>query len=139
MKAVLAILFSLVIWQTGFSQAGCDSIPEKFFNEFGTKGSDAAVDWVYSTNKYIRSNIQANLKVKTELKKIISLIGTYKGYELMKKKIVSPSYVQLYYLAKFERQPLKFTFVLYKPADKWQLQKLQFNDKIVSTTENGKK
>jgi len=130
MKFVLAILFSFVIWQTGFSQERCDSIPEKFFSVFGEKGSDAAVDWVYSTNKYIRSNIQANLKVKTELKKIISLIGAYKGSELMKKKVVSPSYVQLYYLAKFERQPLKFIFVLYKPADKWQLQKLRFDDKV---------
>ena len=135
MKFVLAILFSVVIWQTGSSQVRCDSIPEKFFSVFGEKSSDAAIDWVYSTNKYIRNNIQGNLKVKTELKKIISLIGAYKGYELMEKKVISPSYVQLYYLAKFERQPLKFIFVLYKPADKWQLQKLRFDDKVAEEFE----
>ncbi len=138
MKFFPIILFSFLSWEITFSQTGCDSIPEKFFSVFDKKGSDAAVDWVYSTNKYIRSNIQASLKVKTELKKIISLIGAYKGYELMEKKVASPSYVHLYYLAKFERQPLKFTFVLYKPADKWQLQKLQFNDKIVTSVENNK-
>ncbi len=130
MKFIFTLLLSFVLWNSGFSQAGCDSIPKNFFRIFEEKGSDAAIDYVYSTNKFMRANIQANLKVKSELKKIISLIGKYKGHELMEKKVISPSYVQLYYLAKFDRQPLKFIFVLYKPSDKWQLQKLKFDDKV---------
>ncbi len=114
----------------GFSQTGSDSIPEKFFQIFEKKGSDAAIDYIYSTNKFMQSNIQASLKVKTELKKIASLVGKYHGHELMNKKNISKSYVQLYYMAKFDRPPLKFIFVLYKPDKTWQLQKLKFDDKV---------
>ncbi len=130
MKQIFLLLIFYTLGVTGFSQTGYDSIPEKFFRIFEQKGSDAAIDYIYSTNKFMQANIQASLKVKTELKKIISLVGKYHGHELMDKKIVSQSYVQLYYLAKFDRQPLKFIFVLYKPDKTWQLQKLKFDDKV---------
>ncbi|HIE16562.1 MAG TPA: hypothetical protein EYP69_06535 [Bacteroidales bacterium] len=130
MKQILFFIGFLLIGNVVYGQTGCDSIPEKFFRIFHQKGSDAAIDYIYSTNRFMKANIQANIKVKTELKKIVSLLGKYNGHELMEKKIVSNSYVQLYYLAKFDRQPLKFIFVLYKPVDVWQLQKLKFDDKV---------
>jgi len=130
MKQILFFVFSIMTAVVGFSQTGSDSIPENFFQIFEKKGSDAAIDYIYSTNKFMQGNIQASLKVKTELKKITSLVGKYHGHELMKKKVVSQSYVQLYYMAKFDRQPLKFIFILYKPDSTWQLQKLKFDDRI---------
>ncbi|RKX19308.1 MAG: hypothetical protein DRP35_07925 [Candidatus Zixiibacteriota bacterium] len=130
MKQTIFLLSLFLLSIAGFSQTDCDSIPEKFFQIFEQKGSDAAIDYIYSTNKFIQANIQASLKVKTELKKIALLVGQYHGHELINKKNISKSYVQLYYLAKFDRQPLKFIFVLYKPDKIWQLQKLKFDDKV---------
>lgn len=130
MRKIFLFFILLLFGASVFSQIGYDSIPEKFFQIFNQKGSDFAIDYIYSTNKFMQANIQASLKVKTELKKIASLVGKYYGHELMNKKIVSKSYVQLYYLAKFDRQPIKFIFVLYKPDKIWQLQKLKFDDKV---------
>ncbi len=130
MKQLLffTVFFAAII--VGFAQTGYDSIPKFFFQVFEQKGSDAAIDYIYATNKYISGNIAANLKVKSELKKIVSLIGKYRGHELISEKFIGKSYVQMSFLAKFDRQPLKFTFILYKPDKVWQLQKLQFDDKV---------
>ena len=130
MKQLGFILLLLTLSFYLKAQTDYDSIPQKFFELFKDKGSDAAIDYVYSSNDFIKQNIQANIKVKTELKKITSLLGSYRGYELMKTTVYSPSYVKLTYLAKFDRQPLKFIFILYKPKDKWQIQRMRFDDKI---------
>ncbi len=114
------------------AQTNFDSIPNIFFDIFEQKGSDAAIDYIYATNKYISGNFAASLKVKNELKKVVSLIGKYRGTEVIDTQFIGQSYIRLSYLAKFDRQPLKFNFTMYKPDKKWQLQQLKFDDKVAA-------
>ncbi|RLD48222.1 MAG: hypothetical protein DRI94_12850 [Bacteroidetes bacterium] len=112
------------------AQNSYDSIPKIFFNIFEQKGSDAAIDYIYATNKYISGNLTANLKVKTELKKVTLMLGKYHGIDIIDTQFISTSYIRLSYLAKFDRQPLKFNFTMYRSDKKWQLQQLRFDDKV---------
>lgn len=130
MKKYLLIFVLVLLAYSTEAQNSADSIPNIFFKIFDEKGSDAAIDYVYATNKYISNNIAANLKVKSELRKIVSLIGKYHGNELIDKQSISDSYVRITYLARFNRQPLKFSFTMYKPNKIWQLQQLKFDDKV---------
>lgn len=129
MRHIFLGLFLLLSLYT-FSQEKFDSLPNVFFKILEQKGSDQAIDFIYSSNKYISGNLAANLKVKAELKKIISLIGNYNGSEIIDTQFISLSYIRLSYLAKFDRQPLKFNFTMYKPKNNWQLQQLKFDDKV---------
>ncbi len=131
MKKFFIIIFLLTLSFFLNAQNSYDSIPNIFFNTFKQKGSDAAIDYIYATNKYISSNLTANLKVKAELKKFTSMLGKYHGAEIIDTQFISKSYIKLSYLAKFDRQPLKFNFIMYKPNKKWQLQQLKFDDKII--------
>jgi hypothetical protein len=110
-------------------------IPDNFFKTFKAKGSDAAIDYIYSTNKYLSVNMPANLKIKAELKKITSMVDDYYDYELVKKILLGKSYVKLIYIGKFKRQPIRFIFILYKPDNNWQLQQFKFDDKVAKLLE----
>ena len=124
---ILLLIFNSIL---AISQNSYDSIPKIFFKTFKEKGSDAAIDYIYATNKYISGNLTANLKVKSELKKVTSMLGKFNGVEPIDTQYISKSYLRLSYLAKFDRQPLKFNFTMYKPNKKWQLQQLKFDDKV---------
>jgi hypothetical protein len=57
----------------------------------------------------------------------VDQLGEYYGYELITEKRAGESYIIKSFLAKYERQPLRFNFVLYKPNTKWVLQNLSFD------------
>lgn len=107
-----------------------EEVTTRFFELFESKGSDAAVDFVFSTNKWLNSEQATIDNIKTQLKKGIAIIGQYYGYELIEKQVMGESFVMLSYMLRYDRQPIKFTFMLYKPLDKWQIQNLKFDDRL---------
>lgn len=102
-----------------FAQEKPENITENFFKLFQEKGSDEAFDYIFGTNKWLNKQLQENNK--TKVKEILPMMGQYYGYELIEKKIVSDSYVVMIFMVKYDRQPVKFTFSLYKPKDNWQM------------------
>lgn len=56
--------------------------------------------------------------------------GNYRGSALILKKVLGERLVYMYYLVAYDRQPLKFEFVFYRPGDKWVVQSFSFSDKI---------
>ncbi|UZR94260.1 hypothetical protein [Chondrinema litorale] len=90
-----------------------------------------AVDYIFSTNKWISEESQEGIdNVKDKLENFLGLVGEYYGYDLITKKNVGENYELWSYIIKYDRQPLRFTFVLYRPKDKWQLQNFQFDDNL---------
>ncbi len=113
-----------------FSQDKPEDVTEHFFKLFQEQGSDAAVDYFFTTNKWLSNEKTQQEGIKMQLKKGIALLGQYYGYELIEKIVLNDSYMMFNYMLKYDRQPLKITFILYKPNQTWQIQNMKFDEKL---------
>lgn len=126
MLSVFLLCCSLPI----LAQEKPEDVTKQFFELFESKGSDAAVDYVFATNKWLNSDQTTIDNIKAQLKKGIAIIGQYYGFELAERKTLGESFILLSYILRYDRQPIMFTFILYKPNDKWQIQNLKFDDRL---------
>ena len=62
-----------------------------------------------------------------ELDKNINLIGNFIGQEEIKSKTVGSRFRFASYFVYYRRQPLRFTFELYKNNDGWMIWNFQFD------------
>jgi hypothetical protein len=102
-------------------------IIDDFFKVYESQSPGEAVDYLFSTNKWVDSSKEQVETIKSDLQKTISLLGEYYEYELISSKKINNSIVQYQYLVKYSRQPLRFTIVLYKPNEKWQVQNFHYD------------
>ena len=111
-----------IIGQPAFSQdvkGSYEVIVNKFFEIYKSGNSDKAVDYIFSTTKYIDKDTIN--QIKQRLKKVKALVGSYYGYEYINSKKIGDSVVCVSYLVKYERQPFRFRFIFYKPLNDWIL------------------
>jgi len=129
-KIIFSLLLCCIIISVNiYAQSTPEEVIDKFF-ELYEKDTDAAVDYVFSTNKWMDKHQEIEKNVKERLKKNIGLIGKYYGNELILKKGAGKSYLECVYMVRYSRQPIKFTFFLYKPDSSWQIQNLKFGDDL---------
>ncbi len=126
-QLVFAVL--LVIPVLGMSQKTPEDVLEPFFNTFD-KSPDQAIEYIFSTNPYIKQNQKGIDNIKERLNTSRKLLGEYYGEELTKIQSVGDSFVKYSYMLKYDRQPVKLDIVLYRPNDKWLLYTMQFDDKL---------
>lgn len=121
MKKLLFIVFVTIISLSSYGQGAPEDLLNDFFDEY-TKNPSKAVDDIYSTNPWstrIKDGIES---LKKEVNSYtIDYMGKYYGHELITKKQFSESFVLISYMLKYDRQPIRFTFKLYKPDHKWTL------------------
>jgi len=67
------------------------------------------------------------------------LIGMYIGKELIIQRKASNSLVLYSYLVKHEKQPVRFTFMFYKPKNDWVIYRLYFDDQVDNELEESAK
>jgi hypothetical protein len=122
---IVLSLFSI----TSIAQTTNEDITTSFFKEFA-KDPLNAYTHVLEQNKWIadkKSTIETN---KIKLKDLLDQLGDYDGYELITEKKAGESYILKSFLIKYERQPIRFTFILYKPKQSWELQNFNFDTDI---------
>jgi len=114
-----------------FGQSTAQSLIEKFFNDYENKGAKLAVEELYKTNVWT-SRIQDQVDdIKNKLSNFNEdLVGKYHGHVFLDKIEAADCFTIQTYLLKFDRQPLRLTFKLYKPNDKWILYSFSFDDSI---------
>ena len=49
---------------------------------------------------------------------------------IVSKKSISEDYLLYSFLIKYDRQPIRYLFIYYKPKNKWQLQNFQYDDNL---------
>jgi hypothetical protein len=130
MLSIIILFTALLFSPVCTAQQTADEVIGKFFELYESKGADASIDYVFSTSKWMEKNKEVGQNIKHKLDAAIALIGKYHGHELVLKKQVGASYLMLSYMIKYDRQPLQFTFILYKPDTAWQIQNLKFDDKL---------
>lgn len=112
------------------AQTTTEEITDEFFRKY-EKSPMKAVDYAFETNQWmVERNKDGIDNVKTQLTSSLGLVGDYYGYEKITEKSVGDSFKLVSYMVKYDRQPVRFTFVFYKPKDKWQIQNFQYDDNL---------
>jgi len=101
------------------------NIISNFFKKY-ENSPEAAIDYICSTNKTFTPEQTSDLKNK--LLAIQSKIGKFQEIEQITSKQTSKSLILYSYLVKHEIQPLRVTFIFYKPNKQWILYKFKFDD-----------
>lgn len=122
--------------QAGFVSA--PAIIENFFKKYKSSGADSAVDYLFSTNKYF-NNPAGIMQLKARLDSMRASLGDYIGKELIVQKTASPSLVLYSYLVKNEIQPVRFTFIFYKPHNDWVFYRFLYDDQMDMEMEDAAK
>ena len=103
-----------------FGQDREEAIIDEFFRLY-KEDIEQAINYIYSTNDWIGVNSDAVIQLKGQLIQYSGLVGEYLGEEFIWKSRLGESFSMFVYLVKYERQPFRFTFEMYKPRDKWIL------------------
>lgn len=139
-KKILFILISWLLLSTqSFGQLAEDEvITSKFFETFKTDPGKAYND-LFADNKWMKdkkTDLETN---RIKLVDFFSGLGQYYGYEPITEKSAGESYVLKSYLIKYERQPVRFTFILYRPNKTWQIQNFSYDTNIEDEVEESAK
>lgn len=112
------------------AQTTTEEITNEFFETF-EKSPLKAVDYIFGTNKWmVERNKDGIENVKTQLTSFLGLVGDCYGYEKITEKSVGESFKLVSYIIKYDRQPIRFTFIFYKPKDTWKVQNFKFDDNL---------
>lgn len=131
---VVFLLFNI----TAFAQVNAEeeTITTQFFKRF-SKDPNKAYEELFNTNDLISKEDIQSTKIK--FNEFISDLGDYTGYEAITIKKVGKSYILKSFLLKYERMPIRFTFIIYKPNNKWKIQNFSYDGSINEELENAAK
>ncbi|WP_345212385.1 hypothetical protein [Mucilaginibacter gynuensis] len=116
---------------------GATTLIDKFFKAYGKESTNAAVMGLFKTNKLVDSTKLVDLVSKIDAER--ALLGDYHGKELIVQKKASGSLVLYSYLVKHEKQPVRFTFMFYKPKNEWMIYRLYFDDQVETELQDSAK
>ncbi len=104
-----------------------EMIIDDFFKIYASKGPKTALQFILSTNKW---SSEGKAELQASLQSIVSQLGRYYGYEFITKTTVSKNYVLWSYMISYERQPIRFNFIFYRPDKTWQLQDFRYDNDL---------
>jgi hypothetical protein len=131
-KKLLMLGVLVTLWGCAQEKSHDELTPEKiidnFYEHYQNNGIDKALNSLFLTNKWLNINDSSIVSLKAQLTATINLLGSYQGYEQITKKGIGNNYLLFSYFTKYERQPLRFTFIFYKINGAWQLQNFLYDD-----------
>jgi hypothetical protein len=137
MKCFFVALLSFLVVKS-FAQKSGKEIADRFFDIY-KKDPSSAIDDYFSKNKWISRKKDDVTNLKTQLKNLVEQAGQFEGYELIAEKTVGTSLKLYSFIVKYDRQPLRFLLVLYKPIDIWQPQNFSYDLNIDNELEEAAK
>jgi len=117
-------------------------IVDSFFNKYKNGSTSEAIDYIFATNTFASQNGQVSDMKKVLKVKLDSLrqnIGRYTGADLITEKSTTDNFVLVSYLVKHQLQPVRFTFMFYRPEDTWMLYKFSSDVQVDSELEDAGK
>lgn len=137
LKLTLIILTFFLAIQVR-AQTNDKEIIKEFFEVFENDPIQA-LEYAFSTNPWMARNVDGVESVKNKFADLLPLIGDYYGWETITEKKIGENYKLVSYMVRYDRQPLRLTFIFYKPNDKWQVQNLQYDDNLDDELEEAAK
>lgn len=135
--STIVLVFSFITAQSR-GQSTTKEISEKFF---GMYASDPvkAVDYAFTTNKWFAKKTDDLISLKNKLKNLVDLLGNYYGYEVLTEKTAGENIKVVTYIARYDREALRFILIYYRPKDTWQVQNLSFDEDLTGELEEASK
>jgi hypothetical protein len=125
MKKIFLLFLFLFLSKSTYSQTTPEDIIKKFFETY-QKNTGKAIDDIYATNSWTSQMQDAITTMKKTIKTYPEEMGNYYGFEMITKQKSTERFVLYVYMIRYDRQPMKVNFELYKPNDKWMLYSLNF-------------
>jgi len=123
------ILFAMVLLSfSAFAQNEPQKIIDEFFKLYKEKGPSTSVDYIFSTNKWMSESKDQIENVKFKLNSTVKLVGDFAGYSLITKKSIGDHLALYTFMVRYDRQPLRFSMLFYKPTNDWKLYNFSFDD-----------
>ena len=135
---LLPFLFIILITSNIYAQPSEKDITTEFFKLYSLDPMKA-FDYAFATNSWMERNQDAVDNLKNQYGNLLALIGQYHGYELITEKSIGERLKLFSFMVKYERQPIRLTFLLYKPHKTWQVQNLKYDDKLDEELEEAAK
>jgi len=110
-----------------------------FFDLYKSKGYDVALRYTLTTNKWIQPRGDEMNNIIVQLAKEVKVMGDFLGYEEIKSKKLGSRFRIASYLAYYQRDPVRFTFELYKNATGWEISNFTFDFKFDEEIEESMK
>ena len=123
----LLICALLFIGLAATAQSAPETISAKFFDLYKNQGSDSAINYLFSTNRYSPDSADKISDLRNRLQTAIQNNGTYWGYDLLSKRTAGENFQLFTFLIRHDRAPLIFRITFYRPFSKWQVQNFQFD------------
>lgn len=128
-RSYYLLIVILLSWTITYAQPKDDGqeLINKFFELYQSKSSEVALKYAFGTNKWMDQDSDGIKNLIFELDKNINLIGKYIGHEEIKTKKIGSRFRIASYFVYYDRQPLRFTFELYKNSEGWMIWNFQFD------------
>ena len=129
MKKSLCTLLLAAITTISVAQATDDGqeLINNFFEIYKTKGYEFAFKYTLETNKWIPARGDEMNNIILEFKKDVATMGTYLGNEEIRNKKIGSRFRITSYLVYYDRDPVRFTFELYKNNIGWEISNFVFD------------
>lgn len=139
-KYIFALLFAAFV-SSAMAQAKDDGqeLIDNFFDYYKTKGYHIALRYALSTNKWIKPEGSELDGLITTLSKQVDVMGDYLGYEEIRSKTLGSRFRIVSYLVYYQRDPIRFTFELYKNNVGWEISDVAFDTKFDEELEESMK
>jgi hypothetical protein len=113
-------------------------IAEVFFKKYKDDGTEQAIDYLFSTNKLFTDTAQIS-GLKKKLVALKQTVGQYLGKELIAQRNAGKNLYFYAYVLRFENQPVRFTFMFYKPKNDWVLYHFKYDAELDNELEQAGK
>lgn len=150
LKSIFLIAIAIIICSSVYAQTpaastaakapaatGATVYIDKFFKTYEKDGTSRVIINIFKTNPLVDSTSLRGLIAKIDTTR--ALIGLYIGKELIVQRKASNSLILYSYLVKHQNQPVRFTFMFYKPKNDWLIYRLYFDDQVDNELEESAK
>jgi hypothetical protein len=126
---IITVIYLFAFSVSLLAQTTTKEITDKFFELYQTQPSKA-FDYAFGTNHWDENQQDAVFEVKNKLKNITSQCGTYFGFEMLTEKTAGTTLKVVSFVLKYDREPIRFIFLFYKPNDAWRVMNLTFDEDL---------
>lgn len=125
MRSFIAALL-LLLASPAFAGSYQDEI-NAFFSLYESGKKSEAVDRLYSTNPWTSQANDSIVQIKTQFGSVEKVVGRYLGKEMIGEQNIKDRFIQVTYLALYERQPVRMEFQFYRPKNDWIIYSFSFD------------
>ena len=136
---LVTLLVNLFTLCCSDGQKSFHPIINDFFQVYENEGVEIAIDNLFSKSKWLTQNQEQINTLKQDLTNIEKQLGEYHGYESIAKKTLNNNLELHTILVKYDRQPIRFVFILYNPDGNWRVQNFHYDSKLIDELENSAK